>query len=444
MLILGIETSCDETGVALYDTARGLLPGATPRAGLVAHALHSQVALHDEYGGVVPELASRDHIRRLLPLTREVMARGGARVVDLSGIAYTQGPGLAGALLVGASVAVSLALGLGVPAIGIHHLEGHLLSPLLAQNPPAFPFIALLVSGGHTQLMRVSKIGEYILLGETQDDAAGEAFDKTAKLLGLGYPGGAALAALAESGRPGQFRFPRPMIASGDLDFSFSGLKTSVATLCARHVLDDSLRADVAHAFEEAVVDVLVAKSTAAMKHTGLARLVVAGGVGANRKLRASLEREAASRARAVVRARVLKQILDANPIEVPQSLQDAEVQRLKNSDQASGQNAKDDAVYAARARSRVALGLILGEFIRNRGLVPDPARVRAKIEEMAADYESPQEFIQWHYEKPERLSEIESLVMEEKVVEDLLVSADIADKSMGFQELLKLEAVVQ
>ncbi|OGA13085.1 MAG: tRNA (adenosine(37)-N6)-threonylcarbamoyltransferase complex transferase subunit TsaD [Betaproteobacteria bacterium RIFCSPLOWO2_02_FULL_63_19] len=295
MLILGIETSCDETGVALYDTARGLLPGATPRAGLVAHALHSQVALHDEYGGVVPELASRDHIRRLLPLTRAVMARGGARVVDLSGIAYTQGPGLAGALLVGASVAVSLALGLGVPAIGIHHLEGHLLSPLLAQNPPAFPFIALLVSGGHTQLMRVSKIGEYILLGETQDDAAGEAFDKTAKLLGLGYPGGAALAALAESGRPGRFRFPRPMIASGDLDFSFSGLKTSVATLCARHVLDDSLRADVAHAFEEAVVDVLVAKSTAAMKHTGLARLVVAGGVGANRKLRASLERQAAS-----------------------------------------------------------------------------------------------------------------------------------------------------
>lgn len=294
MLILGIETSCDETGVALYDTTLGLRPGAAPLAGLIAHALHSQVALHDEYGGVVPELASRDHIRRLLPLTREVLTRGNARLEDLSGIAFTQGPGLAGALLVGASIAVSLAMGLGVPAIGIHHLEGHLLSPLLATNPPAFPFIALLVSGGHTQLMRVSSIGEYTLLGETQDDAAGEAFDKTAKLLGLAYPGGAALARLAEGGQAGRIRFPRPMIASGDLDFSFSGLKTSVATLYAKNVLDESLRADIAVAFEEAVVDVLVAKSAAAMKLTGLGRLVVAGGVGANLKLRASLDREAA------------------------------------------------------------------------------------------------------------------------------------------------------
>ena len=294
MLILGIETSCDETGVALYDTARGLLEGCAPRAGLLAHALHSQVTLHDEYGGVVPELASRDHIRRLLPLVREVMARGGARVEDLSAVAYTEGPGLAGALLVGASVAASLAFGLGIPAIGVHHLEGHLLSPLLAENPPAFPFIALLVSGGHTQLMRVSGIGEYALLGETQDDAAGEAFDKTAKLLGLPYPGGPALARLAEDGRPGRFRFPRPMIASGDLDFSFSGLKTAVAALCAQHALDEPMRADIAHAFEEAVVDVLVAKCVAAMERTGLERLVVAGGVGANLKLRTALDLAAA------------------------------------------------------------------------------------------------------------------------------------------------------
>ncbi len=294
MLVLGIETSCDDTGVALFDTARGLLEGRTPRTGLLAHALHSQVTLHDEYGGVVPELASRDHIRRLLPLVREVMDRGGARVDELSAVAYTEGPGLAGALLVGASVAASLAFGLGVPAIGVHHLEGHLLSPLLAENPPAFPFIALLVSGGHTQLMRVSGIGEYALLGETQDDAAGEAFDKTAKLLGLPYPGGPALARLAEGGRPGAFRFPRPMIASGDLDFSFSGLKTAVATMCAQHALDEPMRADIAHAFEEAVVDVLVAKCVAAMEHAGLERLVVAGGVGANLKLRAALDRAAA------------------------------------------------------------------------------------------------------------------------------------------------------
>lgn len=299
MLILGIETSCDETGVALYDSVRGGLdpdaPGAVcrPRAGLLAHALHSQVALHDEYGGVVPELASRDHIRRLLPLIREVLERGGAGVEELSAVAYTEGPGLAGALLVGASVAASLACGLGVPAIGIHHLEGHLVSPLLAEDPPAFPFVALLVSGGHTQLMRVSGVGDYALLGETQDDAAGEAFDKTAKLLGLAYPGGPALARLAEDGRAGRFRFPRPMIASGNLEFSFSGLKTAVATLCAQRELDPAARADIAHAFEEAVVDVLVTKSVSAMEQTGLERLVVAGGVGANLRLRAALERSA-------------------------------------------------------------------------------------------------------------------------------------------------------
>jgi N6-L-threonylcarbamoyladenine synthase len=249
--------------------------------------------MHAEYGGVVPELASRDHIRRILPLTRKILAEAACTLGDLDAIAYTQGPGLAGALLVGASVAASLAYGLGVPAIGVHHLEGHLLSPLLAENPPAFPFIALLVSGGHTQLMRVSGIGEYALLGETQDDAAGEAFDKTAKLLGLPYPGGPALARLAERGRPGRFRFPRPMISSGDLDFSFSGLKTAVATLCAQRTLDEPMRADIAHAFEEAVVDVLVAKCVAAMEHTGLERLVVAGGVGANLKLRAALDRAA-------------------------------------------------------------------------------------------------------------------------------------------------------
>src|SRR5881396_1242595 len=219
MLILGIETSCDETGVAVYD------------GGLLAHAVHSQVSMHDAYGGVVPELASRDHIRRLVPLTREVLSRAGRRTADLSGIGYTEGPGLAGALLVGASFAHSLALSLGIPAIGIHHLEGHLLSPLLSARRPTFPFIALLVSGGHTQLMRVDGVGRYRLLGETQDDAAGEAFDKTAKLLGLGYPGGPALSALAERGTPGRYHLPRPMLTSGDLDFSFSGLKTAALML---------------------------------------------------------------------------------------------------------------------------------------------------------------------------------------------------------------------
>jgi N6-L-threonylcarbamoyladenine synthase len=289
MLVLGIETSCDETGVALFDTAHGLL----------AHALHSQVALHDAYGGVVPELASRDHIRRLLPLTREVMHKAGAKESDLDAVAYTQGPGLAGALLVGAAVANSLAFGLGIPVIGVHHLEGHLLSPLLEKNPPSFPFVALLISGGHTQLMRVSGVGEYEMLGETLDDAAGEAFDKTAKLLGLGYPGGPALAKLAERGRAERFAFPRPMLEQlekrGDLNFSFSGLKTAVVTFARARALDERTRADVAAAFQEAVVDVLVAKSLAAVRRTGLSRLVVAGGVGANVRLRALLD-AAASR----------------------------------------------------------------------------------------------------------------------------------------------------
>jgi N6-L-threonylcarbamoyladenine synthase len=284
MLVLGIETSCDETGVALYDSARGLL----------AHEVHSQAALHAEYGGVVPELASRDHIRRTLPLLEQVLARAGARLADLDAVAYTEGPGLAGALLVGASIATGIAYGLGVPAIGIHHLEGHLLSPLLSARSPAFPFVALLVSGGHTQLMEVQDVGRYALLGETADDAAGEAFDKTAQLLGLGYPGGPALALLADHGRPGRFTLPRPVIASGDLDFSFSGLKTAVATLARSRSLDETARADLAAEFQEAIVDVLVAKCRAALAATGHGRLVVAGGVGANRRLRERLDAAAA------------------------------------------------------------------------------------------------------------------------------------------------------
>ena len=285
MRVLGIETSCDETGVAVYDA---------DRERLLAHAVHSQVAMHDAYGGVVPELASRDHIRRLIPLAREVLARAGCGPAALGAVAYTEGPGLAGALLVGASFAHALALALGVPVLGIHHLEGHLLSPLLSARPPEFPFVALLVSGGHTQLMRVDGVGRYVLLGETQDDAAGEAFDKTAKLLGLGYPGGPALSGLAESGTPGRFRLPRPMIASGDLEFSFSGLKTAVLTLVRNAQPEAGFRADVARAFEQAVVDVLVAKCALAMQVTALTRLVVAGGVGANRPLRAALDAEAA------------------------------------------------------------------------------------------------------------------------------------------------------
>ncbi|HCA27292.1 MAG TPA: tRNA (adenosine(37)-N6)-threonylcarbamoyltransferase complex transferase subunit TsaD [Betaproteobacteria bacterium] len=290
MLVLGIESSCDETGVALYHTADGLL----------AHALHSQVAMHAEYGGVVPELASRDHIRRALPLVRHCLAQGKRTLHDIQAIAYTQGPGLAGALLVGASIGASLGFALGVPAIGVHHLEGHLLSPLLEPHPPAFPFVALLVSGGHTQLMQVEAAGHYRLLGETLDDAAGEAFDKTAKLLGLGYPGGPALAALARQGAPGRFKLPRPMINSGDLNFSFSGLKTAVLTLTRKHALDDGIRADIAQAFQEAITDVLIAKALAAVAQSGLRRLVVAGGVGANHCLREKLASAAANKGIAV------------------------------------------------------------------------------------------------------------------------------------------------
>jgi N6-L-threonylcarbamoyladenine synthase len=279
MLVLGIETSCDETGVALYDAAARRL---------LAHAVHSQVEMHEAYGGVVPELASRDHIRRLAPLTRRVLGDSARSLAEIEAIGYTAGPGLAGALLVGASFAQGLAEALGVAAIGIHHLEGHLLSPLLSARPPAFPFVALLVSGGHTQLMRVDGAGKYTLLGETQDDAAGEAFDKTAQVLGLGYPGGPALSALAERGTPGRFRLPRPMLASGDLDFSFSGLKTAVLTLARAE--GESARADIARAFVDAVVEVLVTKALRAVQRSGLTRLVVAGGVGANRQLRAALD----------------------------------------------------------------------------------------------------------------------------------------------------------
>ncbi|HEX2200114.1 MAG TPA: tRNA (adenosine(37)-N6)-threonylcarbamoyltransferase complex transferase subunit TsaD [Burkholderiales bacterium] len=281
MLILGIETSCDETGVAVYDREAGRL---------LAHAVHSQVAMHEAYGGVVPELASRDHVRRLVPLTRQVLEKAGKTARELAGVGYTEGPGLAGALLVGASFAHALAYALGVPAIGVHHLEGHLLSPLLSARAPQFPFVALLVSGGHTQLMRVDGVGRYRLLGETQDDAAGEAFDKTAKLLGLGYPGGPALSQLAEAGTPGRYRLPRPMIGSDDLDFSFSGLKTAVVPLAK----SGARPADVARAFVEAVVDVLLAKCLRALEASALDRLVVAGGVGANRQLRAALDAVAA------------------------------------------------------------------------------------------------------------------------------------------------------
>ena len=288
MIVLGIESSCDETGLALYDTERGLR----------SHALYSQVAMHEAYGGVVPELASRDHIRHALPLLEKVLADANASMQDIDAIAYTQGPGLAGALLVGASVAAGLGVALDRPLLGVHHLEGHLLSPLLASDPPEFPFVALLVSGGHTQLMRVDGVGRYELLGETVDDAAGEAFDKSAKLLGLGYPGGPAISRLAEAGRPDIYKLPRPMLHSKNLDFSFSGLKTAVLTLVKnkRAPLTEQDKADVAHAFVSAIVDVLVAKSAAALKQTGLKRLVIAGGVGANRQLRAALNQTAARR----------------------------------------------------------------------------------------------------------------------------------------------------
>jgi N6-L-threonylcarbamoyladenine synthase len=279
MRILGIETSCDETAAAVYDGERGLL----------AHELYSQVALHATYGGVVPELASRDHLRKLLPLIEKAVESGGGRAA-VDGVAYTSGPGLVGALLVGAAVARSLAYAWQVPCIGVHHMEGHLLAPLLEPDPPRFPFVALLVSGGHTLLALVRGIGQYELLGSSLDDAAGEAFDKTAKLLGLGYPGGPQLAALAEQGRPGQFRFPRPLTDRPGLDFSFSGLKTAVVVALRQHgELDAQDRADAARAFEEAVVDTLVIKCQRALEAVGSSTLVVAGGVGANRSLRARM-----------------------------------------------------------------------------------------------------------------------------------------------------------
>ena len=281
MIVLGVESSCDETGLALYDTERGLL----------SHALHSQVAMHEEYGGVVPELASRDHVRRAIPLLEQVLADSGIDIASIDAVAYTQGPGLAGALLVGASVANGLALALEKPVLGVHHLEGHLLSPLLSSRSPVFPFIALLVSGGHTQLMRVDGVGAYTLLGETLDDAAGEAFDKSAKLLGLGYPGGPAISRLAEVGDPGVYQLPRPMLHSKNLDFSFSGLKTAVLTLVKNHQtnLCEQDKAHIARAFVDAIVEVLVAKCLAALKQTRMTRLVIAGGVGANTQLRAAL-----------------------------------------------------------------------------------------------------------------------------------------------------------
>lgn len=285
-LILGIESSCDETGIALYHTERGLL----------AHTLHSQIALHNEYGGVVPELASRDHVRYALPLTRSVLQKAGCTLDDIDAIAYTQGPGLSGALLVGASIACALAYTLDIPTIGIHHLEGHLLSPLLSDPAPEFPFVALLVSGGHTQLMRVNDVGSYTLLGETVDDAAGEAFDKSAKLLGLDYPGGALLSRLAQRGTAGRFKLPRPMLHSGDLNFSFSGLKTAVLLATQQNPADEQTRADIAHAAQEAIVEVLVSKSLAALDQAELNQLVVAGGVGANQLLRSRLDKDIGKR----------------------------------------------------------------------------------------------------------------------------------------------------
>jgi N6-L-threonylcarbamoyladenine synthase len=290
MVVLGIETSCDETAVALFEGGRGLL----------ANRIFSQVELHRRHGGVVPELASRDHIERLLPMIEEALADARLPAQAIDGIAYTAGPGLIGALLVGASVARSLGYARNLPVVGVHHLEGHLLAPQLETGAPDFPFVALQVSGGHTMLVEVRGVGSYRILGETQDDAAGEAFDKTAKLLGLGYPGGPELAALAERGRDGVFEFPRPMLDRPGLDFSFSGLKTAVVVAVRGRVLDDAARADVARGFENAMVDTLVAKSLRALKLTGLDALVVAGGVGANRRLRASLAKAvAAARARA-------------------------------------------------------------------------------------------------------------------------------------------------
>ena len=292
MIVLGIESSCDETGVALVQVQGDAVPT------LLAQALHSQVELHQAYGGVVPELASRDHIRRVLPLSRAVLTEAGVALAEIDVVAYTRGPGLAGALLVGAGFACALGVALGKPVLGVHHLEGHLLSPFLSRDPPAFPFVALLVSGGHTQLMRVDDVGRYELLGETIDDAAGEAFDKSAKMMGLGYPGGPALAKLAGAGRADAFKLPRPLMHSANLDFSFAGLKTAVMTQI-RKCGDDSgeqVKADLAASTQQAIVDVLVHKSIAALEATGLERLVVAGGVGANARLREQLNARCAKR----------------------------------------------------------------------------------------------------------------------------------------------------
>jgi N6-L-threonylcarbamoyladenine synthase len=295
--VLGIESSCDETGVALVDMPEQGLPV------LLAHALYSQIEMHQAYGGVVPELASRDHIRRVLPLTQQVLSEAGRTLADVDVVAFTRGPGLAGALLVGAGVACALGAALGKPMLGVHHLEGHLLSPFLSADPPQFPFVALLVSGGHTQLMRVDGVGRYQILGETIDDAAGEAFDKSAKLLGLDYPGGQALSKLAESGHPKAFKLPRPLLHSGDLDFSFAGLKTAVMVQVGKCVqaqggqaqdLSPAVLADLAASTQAAIVEVLVKKSLTALKQSGLKRLVVAGGVGANKELRAQLNAECA------------------------------------------------------------------------------------------------------------------------------------------------------
>ncbi|RLM20956.1 tRNA (adenosine(37)-N6)-threonylcarbamoyltransferase complex transferase subunit TsaD [Brenneria alni] len=294
MRVLGIETSCDETGVAIYDT----------QAGLLANQLYSQVKLHADYGGVVPELASRDHVRKTVPLIQAALREADLKASDLDGVAYTSGPGLVGALLVGATVGRSLAYAWNVPAIAVHHMEGHLLAPMLEDNPPEFPFVALLVSGGHTQLISVTGIGEYRLLGESIDDAAGEAFDKTAKLLGLDYPGGSMLSKMAQAGDTARFTFPRPMTDRPGLDFSFSGLKTFAANTIRNNGADEQTRADIAHAFEDAVVDTLAIKCRRALDETGFKRLVIAGGVSANRTLRQRLGEMMAKRGGAVFYAR--------------------------------------------------------------------------------------------------------------------------------------------
>lgn len=284
LCVLGIESSCDETGVAIYHSERGLL----------THQLHTQIAMHAEYGGVVPELASRDHIQKTLPLIKKALQAAQLKIADIDGIAYTKGPGLVGALLVGATIAKSLGFSLGVPTVGVHHMEAHLLAPMLEENPPKFPFIALLVSGGHTMLVKVAGLGQYKILGESLDDAAGEAFDKTAKLLGLSYPGGAALEKLAIQGNDKRFRFPRPMTDRPGLDFSFSGLKTLAVTTLRNEDEDSQTKADLAYAFQAAIIDTLVIKSKRALEQTGLSTLVIAGGVGANQYLRQQLQQMAA------------------------------------------------------------------------------------------------------------------------------------------------------